>query len=253
MPDEADQLSFDRSRHSLFTKEVFELSGGSIPYQVMLPKDYDAGTAYPLVVFLHGAGERGTNNTSQMANGTQTFVSQAARENYPAIVIFPQCPPEFMWSRRTKETIDGELIFTFPVKAVPNEPMNLVIELTKSFITSGQADANRIYVMGLSMGGIGTLEYLYYASDIPAAAISIAGGHDSSLVETYGNEVAIRLYHGSNDGVVPPKYSRDLIEALDALPNEEAEYFEAEGKGHEWNYILNESDSVLSWFWSHSK
>lgn len=253
MPDEREALSFDRGRHSMFSKEAFELNGKSIPYQIMLPKNYDSNRSYPLVLFLHGSGERGTNNTSQMTYGTQVFNNQAARENYPAIVIFPQCPPDSRWSRRIKENINGVEVFTFPVEAEPNESMNMILELTRSYINSGKADANQIYVMGLSMGGIGTLEYLYYASDIPAAAIAIAGGHDPNLVANYGNDISIRIYHGSNDGVVPPKYSRDLIAALDELPNEDAEYFEAVGKGHEWNYILNESDSILSWMWSKKK
>ncbi|GAB3342295.1 hypothetical protein GCM10027429_31780 [Marivirga atlantica] len=253
VPDALENLAFTSKRHSLFQAKTFEFNGASIPYQMMLPRNHDSETSYPLVIFLHGAGERGTNNTSQLAYGTQVFNNQKAREEYPAIVIYPQCPPEFMWSRREIDDSGGDRIFSFPVEDNPNEPMGLVIELTKSLIASGDADPNKIYVMGLSMGGIGTLEYLYYAPDLPVAAISIAGGHDSSLVSTYGNDIAIRLYHGSNDGVVPPKYSRDLIEALNELPNEQAEYFEAEGKGHEWNYILNESDSILSWLWSNSK
>ncbi|MEM9859503.1 MAG: DUF5689 domain-containing protein [Bacteroidota bacterium] len=255
IPFTSEDLNFSSQRHSLFVKEEFTNDGFTLPYQIMFPRGYDKNDSekYPLVFFLHGAGERGTNNTSQMANGPQVFNNQMAREDYPAIVVFPQCPPEFMWSRRTRETIDGELIFTFPVEEEADLPMLNVIELTNQLIANEAVDENRVYVMGLSMGGIGTLEYLYYAPNIPAAAISIAGGHDPEQVSVYGNDVSIRLYHGSNDGVVPPRYSRELIEALDQLPMEDAEYFEAEGRGHEWNYILNSPEDILPWLWSKSK
>lgn len=253
IPNSEDGLSFTRTRHSLFEKKTYTEGDNILPYQIMFPQNYNPENEYPLVIFLHGAGERGTNNTSQMANGPGTFANQTAREDHPAIVIFPQCPSTDMWSRRNRNNVDGELIFDFPVEAEPNLPMGMVINLTKELIANEGVDEKRVYVMGLSMGGIGTLEFLYYAPEIPAAAISLAGGHDPAHVAVYGNDVAIRLYHGSNDGVVPPKYSRDLIAALDMLDNEDAEYFEAQGRGHEWNYVLNDETQVIPWLWSKSK
>ncbi|MEP0366968.1 MAG: DUF5689 domain-containing protein [Cyclobacteriaceae bacterium] len=255
MPWAIDHINLTATRHSLFVKKTYEIDGNSMPYQMMYPKGYDSESdeTYPLVIFLHGAGERGTNNTSQMANGPGTFSSQLAREDYPAFVIFPQCPTTHMWSRRTKEQVDGVWIFDFPVEEEPDLPMSMVIDLTKEIKATEKVNPEKVYVMGLSMGGIGTIEYLYYAHEQVAAAISIAGGHDPAHVSRYGESVSIRLYHGSNDGVVPPKYSRDLIAALDELPNEDSEYFEAEGRGHEWNYILNEEEEILSWLWSKSR
>lgn len=253
IPFSEDGFNFNSTRHSLFEKMTYMEGDNSLPYQIMYPQDYNSENEYPLVIFLHGAGERGTNNTSQMSNGPGTFANQIARENYPAIVIFPQCPNTHMWSRRNKEQIDGVWIFDFPVEAEPNLPMGMVINLTKDLIDNQGVDENRVYVMGLSMGGIGTLEYLYYAPEIPAAAISLAGGHDPAHASVYGSDVAIRLYHGSNDGVVPPKYSRDMIEALDLLSGEDAEYFEADGRGHEWNYVLNDETQVLPWLWTKTK
>ncbi len=253
IPRTPEDLDFTRERHSMYAKAVFSANGNSLPYQIMFPRNYNAQEEYPLVIFLHGAGERGTDNERQMAYGSQTFSSQYSRENHPAIVVFPQCPNTDMWSRRTKETIDGELIFEFPVETSANTPMQLVIDLTNELVATEAVDESRIYVMGLSMGGIGTLEYLYYASDIPAAAISIAGGHDADLVQTYGEKVSIRLYHGGNDGVVPPRYSENLFTALDALSGADVEFYLDENKGHEWNYVLNEAENLLPWLWSKTK
>ena len=253
IPRNIEDLDFSKERHSLFTKAVFTSGGNSLPYQIMFPANYNAEEEYPLVIFLHGAGERGTDNERQMAYGSETFSSQYSRQNHPAVVVFPQCPNTHMWSRRTKETIDDELIFEFPVEAKANMPMQLVIDLTKELIATESIDESRVYVMGLSMGGIGTIEYLYYASDIPAAAISIAGGHDATLVASYGEKVSIRLYHGENDGVVPPKYSQDLFTALDALSGADVEFFLDESKGHEWNYVLEDEEDLLPWLWSKRK
>jgi predicted esterase len=252
IPNSADDFAFTGRRHSLFTKATFQKDGESIPYQIMYPRGYDKSKSYPLVVFLHGAGERGTDNERQMASGPQTFSTQNARENYPAIVIFPQCPSSDMWSRRTIDTDGGGRLFDFPVEATPNSPMNLVIELTKDLIANEAVNNKKVYVMGLSMGGIGTLEFLYYASDIPAAAISIAGGHNADYANVYATKVAVRLYAGTRDTVVPPIYSQQLIAALDQIAGSDAEYFEAD-RGHEWNYILDQDELVLSWLWSKSK
>lgn len=252
-PVKPDDLSFTGTRHSLFTQQEYVQDGFTLPYQIMYPIDYDPNQSYPLVIFLHGAGERGTNNTSQMVNGPPTFANQDARQNYPAIVVFPQCPSNFMWSRREIENVNGERIFTFPVEAEPDVPLKAVIQMTRDFIADGIADADRIYVMGLSMGGIGTLEYCYYAPDIPAAAISLAGGHDQDIAFTYGEQVSIRLYAGANDGVVPARFSEEVYDAIRFLPGADIEYYEDPNRGHEWNYVLNDPTQVLPWLWQKTK
>lgn len=246
-------LSFSSTRHSLFAMAEYVQDGFTLPYQIMYPAGYDASQSYPLIIFLHGAGERGTNNTSQMANGPNTFANKDAREQFPAIVVFPQCPGNFMWSRRTKTTVNGEAIFTFPVEQEADVPLKAVIQMTRDFIADGVVDADRVYVMGLSMGGIGTLEYCYYAPDLPAAAISLAGGHDQDIAFTYGEQVSIRLFAGANDGVVPSRYSEEVYDAIRFLPGADIEYYEDPNRGHEWNYVLNDPTQVLPWLFARTK
>lgn len=252
-PMEPTDLVLTGIRHSIFNMAEYVQDGFTLPYQIMYPKNYDSSKSYPLIIFLHGAGERGTNNTSQMANGPNTFANVDARDQYPAIVVFPQCPGNFMWSRRTKETINGTAVFTFPVEQEPDVPLKAVIQMTRDFIADGVADASQIYVMGLSMGGIGTLEYCYYAPDLPAAAISLAGGHDQDIAFTYGEKVSIRMYAGANDGVVPSIYSKEVFDALKFLPNADVEFYEDPNRGHEWNYVLNDETQVLPWLFSKTK
>ena len=252
-PMEPTDLTLTGTRFALFTMEEYVQDGFTLPYQIMYPKNYDPTKAYPFIVFLHGAGERGTNNTSQMANGPNTFANAEARNDYPAIVVFPQCPSNYMWSRRTKEIVNGFAEFTFPVEQEPDVPLRAVIQMTRDFIADGLADPERIYVLGLSMGGIGTLEYCYYAPDVPAAAISLAGGHDEDLAFIYGEEVSLRLFAGANDGVVPALYSQLVYDAVRFLPGADIEYYEDPNRGHEWNYILNDPTQVLPWLFERTK
>lgn len=242
-----EDMTFNTDRRAPFEKMEFVLGDNTLPYQIMFPQDYDNNSSYPLVVFLHGAGEKGTNNTSQMAFGPDTFGNYEARTSYPAIVIFPQCPcsSAVQWSRREISTSGGERIFTFPVEEEPNYAMEMVIELVRKLIDEEAVDTQRIYVTGLSMGGIGTFEFLYYAPDLPAAAAPMAGGYDSALVKTFPKEVAFRIHHGADDNVVPTRYSREMNLKLEEL-GYDVEYYEAEGRGHQWNYVLDDQ-SYIEW------
>lgn len=244
-------LAFGLDRFAPFEKQSFSFKENTMPYQIMFPRDYDPNASYPLVIFLHGAGERGSDNERQMAYGPDTFGNYDARTDYPAIVIFPQCPGNVMWSRRIKYTENDSLIFEFPVEERPNYAMEMVIELVKSLIKNEAVDENRIYITGLSMGGIGVYEFFYYAPDIPAAGVSMAGGHDSSLVASYATDRAFWLHHGTNDGVVPSTYSKLLYnKMLDLGVN--ARLSLAEGRGHEWNYVLNDPE-YLEWMFAQQK
>jgi len=252
VPRDFEDFEFSFDRRAPFVKRTFDFNGNVLPYQVMFPFEYDENDSYPIVIFLHGAGERGTNNTSQMAFGPNTFGSYEARQDYPAIVIFPQCPSDVMWSRRIKYTDENdELIFEFPVEAEPNYAMEMVIELVKFYMDNEAVDPNRIYVTGLSMGGIGSFEFAYYAPELPAAVASMAGGHDAELLTTYGQDIAFSLYHGSNDGVVPARYSREMYAKMQEL-GYNSQYSEADGRGHEWNYVLND-ETYIEWLFQQSK
>ena len=244
IPRSFDDFEFTKNRRAPYEKMSFDLGDNTLPYQIMFPFEYDENGSYPLVVFLHGAGERGSDNERQMAYGPDTFGSYQARQDYPAIVLFPQCPSDVMWSRRNKYTNENdELIFEFPVEENPNYAMEMVIELVNELKANESVDPNRIYITGLSMGGIGSFEFAYYAPDIPAAVASMAGGHDPSLLTQYGENIAFSIYHGSNDGVVPPRYSREMFAEMQSL-GYDARFFEAEGRGHEWNYVLEDPDYI---------
>src|SRR4051794_20424151 len=72
--------------------------GAQLGYRLLKPRDFDATKKYPLVLFLHGSGERGTDNTAQLKNGAPVFLKSEARQKFPCFVLAPQCPPDKTWS-----------------------------------------------------------------------------------------------------------------------------------------------------------
>ena len=77
---------------------TYNNGGESLPYRFLLPENYSSEKEYPLIIFLHGAGERGDDNELQLFHGSDLFLDKKFREKYPAIVVFPQCPLEGYWA-----------------------------------------------------------------------------------------------------------------------------------------------------------
>ncbi|HRF37958.1 MAG TPA: hypothetical protein PK198_04145, partial [Saprospiraceae bacterium] len=127
--------------------------GDSLPYRILFTEGYAAGKSYPLILVLHGAGERGNDNEMQLVHGAKMFLKPEVRAKYPAIVVFPQCPKDLYWARveRDPERID----WAFPLFETPGKPMRLVMELVDMLMNDTKTDASRMYVGGLSMGGMG--------------------------------------------------------------------------------------------------
>ncbi len=184
----------------------------TLNYRILYPENMKEGKQYPLVMFLHGAGERGAYNQRQLTHGAKLFLDQKTRRKYPAIVVFPQCPNGIMWTHRQKEkSPQGDWIFEFPFTDEPTKPTEIVNALVDSLINSGSVDKRRTYIMGLSMGGIGTLEFLARWPQKYTAAIVICGGNDPDFVPTYCH-VPIWFFHGGKDNVVPIKYSKQVYQ-----------------------------------------
>ncbi len=83
---------------SLYEKHLYLNKGDTLPYRILLPENYDATKKYPLILVLHGAGERGNDNEKQLVHGSRLFLRDSIRKNYPAVVVFPQCPANNYWS-----------------------------------------------------------------------------------------------------------------------------------------------------------
>lgn len=236
-----------------FESQVFVSgSGYSLKYRVLWPENYQANKKYPLVLFLHGAGERGADNEKQLTHGSKLFLDPAFRKKHEAIVIFPQCPEEVYWASmtidRSSYPIKTDFIYAKEMTPPLAAAMDVVVELVKK----KQADKNRLYIMGLSMGAMGTFEVLSRHPRWFAAAAPICGGGNVDLAQKYARKVPLWIFHGDADAVVPVDFSRRLYQRLTNL-GARVKYTEYPGVNHNsWDNAFTEPD-LLEWMFQQHK
>jgi predicted peptidase len=229
-----------------FTKHEFAAKDGpKLLYRRLAPQKIVEGEKYPLVIFLHGAGERGDDNEKQLVHGMRDFASDENMAKYPAFVIAPQCPEERKWAE-----IDWTLeSSTLPEKI--SEPLGATLALVDEMLAKEPIDNNRIYITGLSMGGYGTWDALARRPDFFAAAAPICGGGDPSTVARF-KHVPIWAFHGDQDTAVKPNRSREMIEALQSAGGE-PKYTEYKGVAHD-SWTQTYADPALhAWLFAQKK
>ena len=237
---------------NLFYSREFRQGENTLRYRILYPEGYKKGDKkkYPLVLFLHGRGESGSDNESQLKHGSALFLKPETKQKYPAIVIFPQCPDEDSWAVYTRDTVTGK--FSIPADPKQTEAGYMVQSLIKYYLKNGQVDSKRVYIMGLSMGGMGTLDLVVRNPKMFAAAISICGAIEPARLKKL-KKMPVRFYHGMEDAVVPVSFSRDAYYELKAAGSSVTELIEYPGVGHDsWDYTF-ESGDFLEWLFSFKK
>ena len=229
----------------MFEARVFKGREMDLPYRIYVPYDYDESKSYPVLTILHGAGERGNNNTSQMANMVFHLFNNAENPVWDSIVICPQCPG---WPNQWVDTPWGE--GDYRIDEVPESTeliavMQLLDQVEKDYAT----DVNRYYVTGLSMGGFGTWDLMMRHTDRFAAAVPICGGADQTQAEKLVDK-PIYTVHGSNDHDVPTSGTRVMVEAIKAAGGEKITYEELPGYSHNvWDYTGQKLE-IWQWLFS---
>ena len=156
-------------------------------YLLYLPKDYDSHDAWPLMLFLHGGGERGDDLELVKMHGPPKLI--AAGREFPFIVLSPQCPQDREWE--------------------PIELIALLDDVSRQY----KVDPDRIYVTGLSMGGFGSWRLAAYAPHRLAAIAPICGGGEKHWAKKLPH-LAVWAFHGAKDPGVPVERSQQMIDAL---------------------------------------
>lgn len=239
---------------SAFEKREHNFKQGKLAYRILYPENFDKSKSYPLVYFLHGAGERGTDNEKQLVHGSKLFLDAQNRKDYPAIVVFPQCPSDDYWANVSREVNPdtGKRDFIFSKKGKPTRAMKGALSLIDSLVNLSWTDPNRVYVSGLSMGGMGTFELVSRRPDMFAAAMPICGGDNPKSVKTYAKKLPFWVFHGAKDNVVPARFSEQMVEALKARGGSVKFSLYPNANHNSWDSAFAEPE-FLSWLFAQSK
>ena len=178
--------------------------GDTLNYRLLFP-DADTFRKYPLVIFLHGSGERGSDNEAQLKWGVKNFATDQNMVLHPALVIAPQCPEKMSWSNFSRNDMK--------LQPTPSKPTQLLIGLIHEMIKTMPVDTNRIYITGLSMGGFGTYDAMERYPNLFAAAVPVCGGGDTSRAASIMH-IPIWIFHGAEDPAVNPVYDLHMLQAL---------------------------------------
>ena len=195
------------------------------PYLTYLPEDYDPAKQYPLVVFLHGAGERGNERASLARHGWFKHAEQG--EQFPFIMVAPQCPEGKYW---------GSYI----------ESLNVFLD---TILETYSVDRNRVYLTGLSMGGTGTWLWSLSNPERFAAVAPICGTGVYWFAERLVDK-PLWVFHGDKDDIVPLLESEHMVESLRKRGGN-PKFTVLPGVGHNaWNYAYNQE--LADWFLQYS-
>ena len=202
----------------------------TLNYQLYLPSDYgkEQGKKWPLILFLHGAGERGDDVSVVKKHGPPKLVdgkTELAVAKF--IVVSPQCPANKWWQ--------------------PHEVIALLDEVSQKH----SVDADRVYLTGLSMGGFGTWETASRYPERFAAIAPICGGGDPRRVRSL-RAMPTWVFHGDKDEAVPVQRSIEMVDALKQAGND-AKFTRYPEAGHDsWTVTYNNPE-LYEWFLKHKR
>jgi predicted peptidase len=234
-----------------FLDRSLSVRGKTLKYQIFVPENWSPERAWPVILFLHGAGERGSDGLLQTDGGLPQAIRQN-RSRFPTIVIIPQCQPDYWW----------------PMEAMEKLALDALSSAMKEF----NGDNKRLYLTGLSMGGFGSWHFAARYKQKFAAVVPICGGVAVSAqlrkafpelrnaptrdgAEVYAEmakkigRTPVWIFHGAKDDVVPVEYSRKMNKALKAAGGN-ARYTEYRGVGHNsWDKAYAEPE-LMPWLLS---
>lgn len=200
----------------------------TLNYLQHLPPDYDPSQRYPLILALHGSGERGDDLEKLKVNGMPAYVEQ--HPDFPAIVIMPQCPAESWW--------------TYHIRALAALLDHIEGDLS--------VDPDRIYLSGLSMGTWGLWSLAILQPERFAALVPICGRGEPHLVAVLKN-VPVWVFHGALDEIVLPVESEAMVAALRWHGNSRVKYTLYPDVGHDaWTPTYNNPE-LFAWLFAQKR
>lgn len=228
-----------------WSQQTFQHEEITLPYASYRvgPEDKDV----PLVLFLHGAGERGNDNQAQLTHGMNELVAWLKKTKQPCHILAPQCPNGLWWADYDNYKVASE------TRLEKDQPMvETLLALVESTATENRVDRKRIYLTGLSMGGYGTYGLLARSPETWAAAMPVCGGGDATLVEKF-KMVPIQIVHGDIDPVVPVESSRHMAATLKNAGAPAMNYIEMINTGHDSWTATYHNPQFWEWMFAQKK
>lgn len=235
--------SLARRRETGFLDRTSRVAGRACRYQVFIPPNWAPRKKWPVILFLHGAGERGDDGLIQTEVGIGGAIRRFA-DRFPCVVVFPQCPKNRWWTEP--------------------EMARIALKTLDDTITEFNGDRLRVYLTGLSMGGYGTWSIAARHPQKFAALVPVCAGirppgvrasEGGSAGDPYGEtadkvkSIPTWVFHGATDPVVPVSESRKMVEALKAAGGS-VKYNEYQGVGHNsWDRAYADPD-LIPWILS---
>lgn len=251
-----------------FDKQVYDDNGYKLNYCLYEPKDLDKESdKLPLILFLHGAGERGSNNESQLKNAILKVVGDNKNNQWSdSIVIAPQCPSSTGGNTNSDVNDPNKWAETnwtngnyVQANLPESKPLHAVAELVKEYAALDYVDADRIYVVGLSMGGFGTWDIISRYPELFAAAVPICGGGPSDRIDVLKN-IPIYTFHGTKDTAVPYAGTEAMYNAIVNAGGDNIIFYTYTGSGHNiWDKAITFAGdgeaypALENWLFSQSK
>lgn len=218
---------------------------GALPYRLLRPALYNKNTRYPLILFLHGVDERGTDNKKQLYCGLDIFADKKRMETYPCFIVAPQCPPDTLWA-----DVDWKSE-RHTMKKKPTRALAMSIELIHELEKEFSIDSGRLYVVGYSMGGFGAWEAIQRWPDLFAAAVPVCGGGDEAEASRIVN-IPLWAFHGALDTIVHVRRSRNMINAV-VMAGGVPRYTEYAIINHLCWWLTFSDEKMFEWLFSQRK
>lgn len=204
-----DELDQKESLTDQGEKSIFVYGNDTLLYQFRQPESIESGKKYPVVLFLHGAFQRGNDNESQMQDVPPLLLPQNGGKYYPCFILAPQVPVNEQWVN-----VDWHDSSEIMPSTISNVEM-LTMKLLDSLKNNISIDTNRIYVTGVSMGGFGTWDLICRFPQKFAAAVPVAGGGDENQSAQLAS-IPIWAFHGDEDEVIYPFRSVNMVNAVNS-------------------------------------
>lgn len=226
-------------REMMITTDAFGQTT-SVGYRLMTPETERPGAKHPLVLFLHGAGERGSDNVKQLLYLPEVLSRPENRKRYPCYALVPQCPADRRWVE-----VPWDAVETTP-QGDASPAMRLVLDMLDEVLHAWPIDPARVYLTGMSMGGYGAWDLALRRTETFAALAPLCGGGDEAQAARL-KHLPIWAVHGEQDAAVPVVRSRRIIEAV-CTAGGEPKYSELPGVGHNcWSRAYSPEFGLLDW------